>query len=378
MGAGAAPFKKSWIHSRNWDLLFISFSVVLVPLPYLVFLLINDWQFLAPLANYFDTNVEDLSRQIVNALVALAIGGPHMFATFTLTSLDKNFVSRFRTVVWSSVAIPVIVTALAFFRIEALVAIFFFWASLHVLHQIVYIVECYNVKRKSSLTVLSRAVDYAVVLTSLYPIATYRMWKGTFAMGPFNVGEEVGGYITRIFPSVIGFPPLFFYLAAGAFGIAFIAFTVKSVIEIRGGYAHIPKIVFIYVTALASFLISTLPELDTAFQGMNVWHSFQYLALSAYINNLRYEHEGTKKQFRLVDRITESGEARKFYLFNVGLTIADAVLALVIFLVLMATGMRGAAAFEIAYYIAVLSFLWIHYYHDHILFTEPQTVAIGA
>jgi uncharacterized membrane protein YjjP (DUF1212 family) len=31
-------------------------------------------------------------------------------------------------------------------------------------------------------------------------------------------------------------------------------------------------------------------------------------------------------------------------------------------------------AFETAYYIGVLSFLWIHYYHDHFLFTETDAV----
>ena len=31
-------------------------------------------------------------------------------------------------------------------------------------------------------------------------------------------------------------------------------------------------------------------------------------------------------------------------------------------------------AFDRAYYIGVLSFLWIHYYHDHFLFAEPDII----
>ena len=30
--------------------------------------------------------------------------------------------------------------------------------------------------------------------------------------------------------------------------------------------------------------------------------------------------------------------------------------------------------FDIAYYTAILSFLWIHYYHDHFLFTNFEAL----
>jgi len=377
MDAGPTRFTVPWLRDRNWDLLYISLSVVLVPLPYLLYLAIRDWAALAPLATSFETNIDDVSRQIVNAVVAILVGGPHMFVTFIRTSFDRTFVNRFRGLVWGSIAIPAIVIALAFFNIAALVAIFFFWASIHVLHQIVYIVECYNVKRKSSLTSLSRAIDYAVVLTSLYPIAAYRMWAGTFTIGPFDVGGEVGRFLAGTIPGITGFPAVLWYLAAGAFGLSLVAFTAKSIVEIRGGYAHVPKIVFIYVTATASFIVPSLPNLDTAFQGMNVWHSFQYLALTIYINNLRYE-VGEEKRFRVFNNLSKTGKERRFYGTLVGITIADGAIAFLIYLALKSTGMPGGSAFETAYYIAVLSFLWMHYYHDHILFTEPQAVAIGA
>ncbi len=30
--------------------------------------------------------------------------------------------------------------------------------------------------------------------------------------------------------------------------------------------------------------------------------------------------------------------------------------------------------FDVAYYTAILSFLWIHYYHDHFLFTDFEVL----
>jgi hypothetical protein len=33
--------------------------------------------------------------------------------------------------------------------------------------------------------------------------------------------------------------------------------------------------------------------------------------------------------------------------------------------------------FDVAYYTAILSFLWIHYYHDHFLFTNFEALDFG-
>ena len=37
-------------------------------------------------------------------------------------------------------------------------------------------------------------------------------------------------------------------------------------------------------------------------------------------------------------------------------------------------GMPFDAAFDRGYYIAVLSFLWMHYYQDHFLFVHPEVI----
>jgi hypothetical protein len=50
----------------------------------------------------------------------------------------------------------------------------------------------------------------------------------------------------------------------------------------------------------------------------------------------------------------------------------------VIFLVLRYVfGQSFDFAFDRSYYIAVLSFLWIHYYHDHFLFGEPGVIEMA-
>ena len=144
--------------------------------------------------------------------------------------------------------------------------------------------------------------------------------------------------------------------------------------EWQQGTLNGPKTIFIVLTVIAAFFVPVLGNLDTAFQGMNMWHSFQYLALTWMLNHLR-QQRGQLGGSPFVERMSTAGSARRFYLFNIGLTVADILLAGVIF-----AGLRYGLkqpfdfAFDRAYYIAVLSFLWIHYYHDHYLFTQPEVI----
>ena len=52
---------------------------------------------------------------------------------------------------------------------------------------------------------------------------------------------------------------------------------------------NVPKTILISVTVIATFITPFFHELDVAFQGLNTWHSFQYLGLTWYINRLRYD-----------------------------------------------------------------------------------------
>ena len=366
----------AWLRSRNWDLTFVSLSVVLVAIPYLSYLGLTRLDpLLGPIAAQFGTSVDSLSRNIINAAVALLIGGPHMYATFSRTALDADYRHKHPRVVWTSLAIPVVVISLAVFNLQLLLTVFFFWASVHVLHQIVYITEMYNHKGKLQSSVpqtsWSKAADYAVILTALYPLAAYKMAIGEFRIGLNNVGETVGVVL-----GTVGLPlgMWMVWVSGGLFAMALLAWVVKTVLQWRQGTIHWPKTLFLSLTVVASFFVPALGNLDTAFQGMNLWHSLQYLALTWMLNNLR-QKRGELDSKPFLKRISQDGSARQYYLFNVGLTVADVLLAVVFFMVMrFVFNTTFDFAFDRAYYMAILSFLWIHYYHDHFLFTEPEAI----
>jgi hypothetical protein len=356
-----------WLWNSRWDLTFISLSVILVAVPYLMYLgLLRLQPALNPLVQFFGGDMDSISRNLVNAVVALLVGGPHMYATFSRTALDNNFVRQHPRLVWSSILIPVIVIALALINLPLLLTVFFLWASIHVLHQIIYIVELYNRRQTSGLSLFSRLSDYAVVMTSLYPLAAVKIASGSFAIGPNNLSDVVAQFVP------LG--PWMVWLAGGAFALSLAVWLAKSAVEASRGALHVPKAVFILLTVIASFWVPSLGNLDTAFQGMNMWHSLQYLALTWMLNHIRSQR-GELDSSPFIKRMSTDGSSRRYYLFNIGLTVADVALAGVIFAILrFGLGHPFDFAFDRAYYIAILSFLWIHYYHDHYLFTQPQVI----
>jgi hypothetical protein len=364
--AGKLPSKSSglWINTRRWDLTFLSLSVFLIPIPYIVWLIMRD-------VFYVDA---DLGRQIVNILVILVVAGPHTYATFTRTMFDHQFREKHRAYYLSSFFIPLIVIVLPLANLALLLTIFFFWASLHTWHQIIFVVDSYHekeqlVRKERVKRRLSQFVDYGPVLVGLYPLAAYRIAvTQDFAVGPNSLNDVIPSFFEQ---------PWLAIAAIVLFFIALVAFIIKSVVEIKRGTANMPKILFISLTVIAFFFIPSLTNLDTALQGVNVWHCTQYLALTWYINRLR-EDRGEIEQEPLIERISKPGHAREYYLFNVGLTLGS-MLLIAVFFVFLYYGIGGkwseaSYAFETSYYIGVLAFLWIHYYQDHFLFTQPESV----
>ena len=365
------PGNGLWLKDRRWDLTFISLSILLVATPYLIYLaMLQLPRLIGPLAAAAGTTPDDLSRNGVNLLVALLVGGPHMYSTFTRTALDTDFSKRNRGFLLSSLFIPVIVVLLAVVNLSLLLTVFFFWASIHVLHQIIYITDLYNQRQISRLTRFSRLSDYALILTCLYPMAAWRIASGTFIIGTTDISDFIASFVP------LG--PWMIWLASFAFLTALIVWIAKSVMEYRRGILHGPKTIFLGLTAAVSFFIPILGNLDTAFQGMNVWHSLQYLALTWMINRLRWQR-GELEHSSFVKRLSSPGSTRRYYAFTLGLTIADGALAVVVFAFMYyVIGTGFDFAFDRAYYIAVLSFLWMHYFHDHYLFTQPQVIAAPA
>ena len=339
-----------WLHSPWWDLTFISLSVVLVAIPY------SGYRLMAALGLAAAT-----SATVVDLVVTLLIGGPHMYATFTRTVADPNFRAKHRMIIATSVLIPVAVVVLGYGAFPVLLTLFFFWASVHVLHQIVFLVECYNRRGHRHLSLLDRGVDYAVVLTSLYPIAMYRLVHGTFNLSG----------ITLPFPTFLQHDWVI-WAAFAAFGLSLALFLAKTVREIKEGYVHWPKFLLISLTVIVSFFLPGADRLDSAFQGFNTWHSFQYLGLTWYANRLAMERHELKSP--LTRKIAGPHDAWRYYGAMVLCTLgAGAILGLLMLL----RGPLGLTP-EQPYYMTVLSFLLIHYYHDHVLFAHPEAIVAEA
>ncbi|MBI4548449.1 MAG: hypothetical protein HY707_10735 [Ignavibacteriae bacterium] len=352
-----------WLRSRNWDLTFISLSVVVVAVPFVMYYFVNE---AAPVINsvFLALGIKfiwnaDASRNLVNGMVALLVGGPHMYATFTRTAFDKNFSRQHKTLLLVSLLIPIGVIYFGVHHFQFLVTFFFFWASIHILHQILYIVECYNKRATWSLSWQSRMIDYAVVFSSLYPIATYKFIYEDFWIGSNKI----------LYPDFLK-TEIIFYLVTVIFVLSLVLFVWKTAKEIKAGIPHYPKILLISLTTIVAFFIPAFKNLDVAFQGFNTWHSFQYLGLIYYINRIRHERGEIGTKF--IDRMSQEGKTWRYYFFNVGLTvIAVSVIALLIYM----TPILGLT-FDQCYYVVVLSFLLMHYLHDHLLFTQPEAILL--
>ncbi|MFI5253727.1 MAG: hypothetical protein ACHQQQ_15010 [Bacteroidota bacterium] len=356
-GTDAIATESGWLRSKKWDLTFISLSAIWVPLPFVIFYSLN---LLAPLISgllrivgisfTWDT---DASRNFVNALIALFIGGPHMYATYSRTLLDKGFSRNHKILLGCSILIPIMVIYLGVYYFQILITIFFFWASIHILHQITYILNCYSTRSKFNASPASNFIDYVVVFSSLYPIAIYKFIHDKFFIGNTKI----------LYPDVLK-TDFIFYGSLAVFVAGAALFIWKTMIEIREGTAHYPKILLISLTSVIAFILPAFNNLDVAFQGFNTWHSFQYLGLTVYINQLRHNRGEIGTKF--IDRIFTHGNSWQFYLFNVGLTVmAVFVISFLIYL----KPVLGLS-FDQCYYIVVLSFLLVHYLHDHLLFTD--------
>lgn len=345
--ASASPALSSrqpgWIYKPSWDLPLIIFSALLVPLPFLAAwgAQISGW--LTP----------QQAIDAINITVAALIGGPHLFSTVTFTFLDGRFRSRHPWYAGMAVLLPVSVIYLGIYHYVFLVTFFFSWASLHVLHQIIYLTDCYRTRRAVREPRWSRVVDYGLILTGLYPIGIYKL-----SLRQFHVGGVLLPY-----PDWLRSLPLP-QIAGVVFGAFLVAWLGKTAIEIREGRVSVPKTLLISVTTVVSFCLPMGKNLDVLFQGYNTWHSFQYLFLLWLINRLRLQRGEIEDGF--VRRLVGGGMTLYYACF----------LAATGVMVLITLAVRGATSLSAdrSYFVVVLSVLLVHYYFDHFLFSHPQMV----
>lgn len=340
---GAASRSKAggpWIYSRNFDLGFLILSGVLVFLPYL---------------SYAVLQRAGVSLQTASIAIGLAVtllvGGPHMYSTYLRTALEPRFRERLGSFVYLPLlAIPLLVTLGSLYAFLFLLTAFFFWASIHVTHQAQYISETYRRKAGARVTALDRLLDGAVILGALYAMALYKFVEGRFQMGSR----------TLLFPDFLKrrWVAVAFSVGFAAFALFYIGRTLR---EIRRGEASVPRLIFISATVLLALVVPLFDNLDVAFQGVNTWHSLQYLALTWLILGRRAERGEIGNV--LVRRLAGKSHTGSFYAAMIGATIFSVVIYLFLW--------KGLGfPQDRSYYVVVLSFLLIHYFYDHFLFRE--------
>jgi hypothetical protein len=348
------PARGRWLVSPAYDLAFIVFSSVLVLFPHLAFRVLGK--------NIF-----------VDLTVTLLIGGPHLFATYTMTFLEPRFRERYPRYIWGALALPPLIVTLAVLNLTLLVTVFFLWASAHVIHQVAYVSDAYRMKDPHGWSWTDRVVDYGLLATAMYPIAVEKLIAGEFV---------TGGRVL-LFPAFLKawWVPVPVWIAFFFFAAAFVA---KSVREARAGTLHPAKTLLIVVATGLFFLTPTLANLDVAFQGLNTWHSFQYLAVVLYLNRLRAQRGLIGST--LVRSVSIRGG--RLYAFCLAFTLLAAltyfsVLATIVHLGAFATGGPFRMIFLgtihsgqhfFAFYAVILSCLLIHYYFDHFLFLQRDKV----
>jgi hypothetical protein len=355
------------LNTRTWDLTFISLSAGLVLLPFAAYELFRYMLSLESVrlsVGVDAADVLDVSRNTVNALIALFIGGPHMYATYTRTFLDSDFRKRHVPFLLGSLLLPLGVVYVGVVNFQLLITFFFFWASIHILHQVAYVIDCYNSKNPRPISLQNRVLDYVVVFSSLYPIGVWRMVTNNFRIGQIQL-------LIPDFMLIENNPSVgwgVFLLATMVFGVSLTLWVWRSYREYLRGELHVPKLLLMGLTIVVAFFIPSYHELDVAFQGFNTWHSFQYLGLTLYINRVRQRKEGIRTP--LIRSMSLEGKGWKFYAFNVGCALGAVGL---ITLMLVNRESLGFS-FDQCYYVVVLSFLLMHYYHDHLLFTQKEAL----
>jgi hypothetical protein len=356
---------KLWLRDQGFDLSLISLSAAVAVVPILLYYVLRH-----------SGMAEGTAEDAVTVVVMVLVGGPHVFTTYTRTYFERDFVRRRPFWFWASFIVLFGVPLMALYSDytrSLLMTGFFFAASLHILHQISYVMRCYNEKAREAEPERATAprwhtlVEYSLVLSSLYPVANYRMVEGTFRIGRVDPNPFMPGFTMH---------PWFWMLPAFIFGASLILFAIKTRWEIRNNQLHRPKFALIAITAFLGIAIPSFPNLDSSFQGYNAWHSLQYLGLTWYINVLRYDRGEISNSW--VRSFCGVKNKAKFYSAALGatLTLVAAVIA-----VAWASGyVAPDANIDIlkSYNAIAMSFLLVHYFHDFHFFNGRGTAKLAA
>ena len=146
-----------WIYKPSWDLPLLILSAALVPVPFLIAWSAQASGWMRP----------QQAIDLVNIAVAALVGGPHLFSTITYTLLDGGFRARHGRYAAFAFLLPMGVVYLGIYQYRLLITLFFSWASLHVLHQIIYLTDCYRARSGFAEREWSRYVDFETIERSV-------------------------------------------------------------------------------------------------------------------------------------------------------------------------------------------------------------------
>lgn len=403
------------LRSRGWDHWFAAGGAWLVPIPILAFYL-----FRALGAGV--STAEDL----VTLLVMVPLGGPHVFATYTRTYFNPAFRRQDPLLFWLGLCVPVIVVGAAassaFFDVRIagvppiryVLSFFFFWAGIHIVHQHIFVASGYEAPASGGVRARRARlgwVDYAVMLLAMYPASFFRM--SMISADPTMRQANPDALATQIVVSITGsveaadlyvfrigrmapilpefmMHPAVWIVTTALFLAACAVFAWKSLRDRRDGTLIKHRFRLVLLMASLGSTVPLLPNLDSAFQGLNAWHSFQYLGLAWLMNRRSYD----KREIRtgLFDRTMHDGGHWRFFWTGFGATMgAIAVMLLAAWLITAISGgqfaMFGHAeplldeageplyrpgSVLLAYYLLGFSFLLVHYLHDGFFFCRRR------
>jgi hypothetical protein len=294
-----------------------------------------------------------------------------MYATYTLTIAERGFREAHPWLLRAAALVPVAVVTLALVRMELLLFVFFGWASVHAVHQLVYLVQQYQL-RAGALPVWSRAIDYAVALTCVYPLAAWRLLAepGSVLALPFGLevraGFRVGALdVSRELPGLLRGELWLAWLPAGVFALAFALFLLRTAWEVASRRVVWPRTLLLLLTAPIAIALPVFDNLDVALQGFNLWHSTQYLGIVYLMNAYRAERGQVSSP--LVGLLSGREHGLRYYGFVVTVSLATG-------------GVMGVLHYGLGlpmlqvYYCVLLSALWVHYLWDHVVFTRRDAL----
>lgn len=312
------------------------------------------------------------SSLAINLGVTAIIGGPHLFSTYIATYADPRFRRQYAWfLVAATILVPSFVAYWTFVDFQILLSVFIFAASAHVLQQNAFITDVYRARAGLPERRWARWVDYGLLMICIYPVASYKLVHGTFALGDTPI----------LIPAFLMTPATYWGVWI-FFGAMLALWLRKSWLEQREGVLNVPKTVLIAVTTGVAFvapMAASGADLELAFQCVNAWHSIQYLGLVWWIQSVRKERGLIESRF--VAAISGPGRAAsRFYGLCFGIT-----LALLGGLIALANFDPWGLEFDQYYYLGVLSCLLIHYVLDAYLFavsarrdTDPTSVPYAA